>query len=70
MADEVDVASNSIEVTTNAAIAAILRSDFEKGFAGECDLCGYEKARLVHRVYENERVAVCGGCRDEYGLDS
>lgn len=69
MPDIVDTASEVIEVTTSAAITLVRQAHFEQGGPGECDLCGYEKSRVVPRAYEGLPINACGGCRDTYRLD-
>lgn len=68
MGDIIDRASEVIEVTTDAAISIVRQAHFDPGEAGECDLCGYEKSRVVPRIYEGLPIKACGGCRDEYKL--
>lgn len=68
MSDIADTASETISLTTDAAISIVLKAKYEEGQPGDCCLCGYTYARVVPRTFEGEPVKSCGGCRDLYRL--
>lgn len=65
-ADELDLAAAHIEMEEANLIAAIRRkaAAIEPGHAGECDMCGEDRPRLVERAGD----MVCTFCRDKFKL--
>ena len=62
MADIADQAGDLMDEEESRRVAMIRKKSerMEKGYAGECEYCGYEFSRLVN--------GACGRCRDEYKL--
>lgn len=63
MADEVDLANDRIEREISARLRdhhAKAQAGMQKGFPGECELCGEWSRRLVD--------GACAPCRDKYKL--
>ena len=61
MADEADIANERAEAHRQMALRQRQSAHIERGHAGECQWCGYEKERLVR--------GLCAPCRDELGRD-
>lgn len=66
MADEIDAASQHIEIEDAKRLAHVRQqvAKQETGVPGECELCGEDRPRLVERKGD----MVCTFCRDRFRL--
>ena len=70
MVDELDQTSERIDFDTSIAVRNVCQKacSIQKGFEGDCDLCGEHFSRVIEVENKGEIVRACGRCRDKHGI--